>query len=229
MAVFDKNIRILMLKGEKGEIGDAGDYSTLANKPKINNVTLNGTQSAADLGLVAASEIEGINDDIGELQTLDTTDKGSLVNAINEVNGKTISIEHGGTGGTTTTAARTNLEVFTKTVLFSGAATTDAITLSDSISNYYAIEIFYVNNDYIDASTRFVVTKPSMQVTLVSMTPYEAQDLHTPALSIKSTIVTASGQSITPGYAANTDIRSGGTSNTNTNSNAIYRVLGYGY
>ena len=86
MAVFDKNIRIVMLKGEKGEIGDAGDYSTLQNKPKINNVTLNGTQSAADLGLVAVSEIDSINQDIGELQTLDTTDKSSLVNAVNEVN-----------------------------------------------------------------------------------------------------------------------------------------------
>lgn len=98
MAVFDKNIRILMLKGEKGEIGDAGDYSTLQNKPKINNVTLSGSKSASDLGLVDSEEIDSINADIGTLENLSTTTKTSLVNAINEVNGKTTPVTQGGTG-----------------------------------------------------------------------------------------------------------------------------------
>lgn len=133
MAVFDKNIRILMLKGEKGDAGDAGDYSTLANKPKINNVELNGTKSASDLGLVESGELDGINDDIGELQTLTTTDKGSLVNAINEVNGKVgVMVSHilydseQGTNGNIDFTSRLN-------------------ELNHSLSDFKYLEFYYSN------------------------------------------------------------------------------------
>lgn len=37
--------------------GGTGDYNDLTNKPKINNVTLSGNKSAADLGLVKPSDI----------------------------------------------------------------------------------------------------------------------------------------------------------------------------
>lgn len=37
--------------------GGTGDYNDLTNKPKINNVTLSGNKTAADLGLVKPSDI----------------------------------------------------------------------------------------------------------------------------------------------------------------------------
>lgn len=53
-----KRVKIIMLKGEKGDTGDAGDYSGLSNKPKINDVEINGNMTASDLGLVSETEFE---------------------------------------------------------------------------------------------------------------------------------------------------------------------------
>ena len=82
------NIKILMLKGEKGDMGATGDYSGILNKPQINGVTLDGNKSASDLGLATAADqqnlidtvsslndtVSGINDDItainGDISTL---------------------------------------------------------------------------------------------------------------------------------------------------------------
>ena len=53
-------LKIMLLKGEKGDKGDAGtsgDYSGLTNKPKINNVTLDGNKTGTDLGLPTIAEI----------------------------------------------------------------------------------------------------------------------------------------------------------------------------
>lgn len=43
--------------------GGTGDYSDLTNKPKINNVTLSGNKTAADLGLVKPSDITASKSD----------------------------------------------------------------------------------------------------------------------------------------------------------------------
>lgn len=53
-------LRIMLLKGEKGDKGDAGvsgDYSGLSNKPKINNVTVDGNMSGTDLGLPTIAQM----------------------------------------------------------------------------------------------------------------------------------------------------------------------------
>lgn len=107
MALIDKNIQILMLKGEKGDPGVTGDYSGIANKPKINSVELSGNKSPSDLGLASETDLASIqtnfntiNNNIGILTDLNTTDQTSVVNAINEVNSKVIPVTQGGTGST---------------------------------------------------------------------------------------------------------------------------------
>lgn len=50
-------VKVLMLKGEKGDRGASGDYDTLENKPSINSVQLNGNKTAHDLGLATPSDI----------------------------------------------------------------------------------------------------------------------------------------------------------------------------
>ena len=50
-------VKVLMLKGEKGDRGASGDYDTLENKPSINSVQLNGNKTAYDLGLATPSDI----------------------------------------------------------------------------------------------------------------------------------------------------------------------------
>lgn len=100
MAVLDKEIEILMLKGEKGDAGDAGNYSTLSNKPSINSVELSGNKTPSDLGLAALSDLNGIGaqlntnttnianltNNVGNLADLTTTVKTNIVSAINETN-----------------------------------------------------------------------------------------------------------------------------------------------
>lgn len=49
--------KIVMVKGDKGDVGASGDYSTLLNKPSINSITLNGNKTASDLGLATTSDI----------------------------------------------------------------------------------------------------------------------------------------------------------------------------
>lgn len=51
-------VKIVMLKGEKGDAGTSGDYTELDNKPQINGVTVAGNVSADDLGLASATELD---------------------------------------------------------------------------------------------------------------------------------------------------------------------------
>ena len=55
-------VKVVMLKGEKGDTGATGDYSGILNKPQINSVELDGNKSASDLGLATASEQQNILD-----------------------------------------------------------------------------------------------------------------------------------------------------------------------
>lgn len=184
MAVFDKNIRILMLKGEKGDEGDAGNYSTLDNKPQINNITLSGSKSAEDLGLVAAGELDGISDDIGELQTLNTTDKESLVNAINEVNGKTIPVEQGGTGATTAAQARTNLGIQEAYILYDSQNgtngnidfSTQLNAIGHSLGDFKYLDFYYSNEDEDIEGQNKVAQDDGMCMSRVYKWEYPAED-----------------------------------------------------
>ena len=50
-------VKVIMLKGEKGDAGSSGDYAGLTNKPSINGVTLNGNKTAEDLNLAESSQV----------------------------------------------------------------------------------------------------------------------------------------------------------------------------
>lgn len=79
---------------EEGGGGGGGstDYADLSNKPKINNVELSGNKSSSDLGLASEADLNTLSDNVGNLSELTTTEKTSLVGAINEIAG-------GGGGG----------------------------------------------------------------------------------------------------------------------------------
>lgn len=72
--------------------GGSTDYADLTNKPKINNVELSGNKSPSDLGLASKTDLNTLSDNVGDLSELTTTEKTSLVGAINEIAG-------GGGGG----------------------------------------------------------------------------------------------------------------------------------
>lgn len=233
MAVFDKNIRILMLKGEKGEIGDAGDYSTLQNKPKINNVELNGNKSTSDLGLVESGELDSINADIGTLENLSTTTKTSLVNAINEVNGKTIPISQGGTGQTTAAEARAALGLYSERKEWTYGLNSGVVTLTNAnLNNFDELEIFYfVSGDNADECTT-IKPKDGVIFTLDNLYPYTSGG--NPAVSLKSTKYrgsnSGSNATLTPSDSRNVNFSSGSvTVDMVDNPYQVYKVVGYKY
>lgn len=83
--ILDLNNRLT--KVEKGNVAQ-NSYTSLKNKPKINNITLTGNKSLADIGAAAAADLTALEGDVGDKTQLNTTDKSSTVAAINEVNGK---------------------------------------------------------------------------------------------------------------------------------------------
>lgn len=80
--ILDLNNRLT--KVEKENVAQ-NSYTSLKNKPKINNVTLTGNKSLADIGAAAVQDITDINTAIGNMSDLDTT-ATDLVGGINEVN-----------------------------------------------------------------------------------------------------------------------------------------------
>lgn len=78
-------------EGGGGGGGGSTDYADLTNKPKINNIELSGNKSLGDLGIASNGDLSALSSrvtqaesNIGDLSDLTTTDKTSLVNAINE-------------------------------------------------------------------------------------------------------------------------------------------------
>lgn len=57
-----KKVKILPLKGEKGDAGISGDYSGLTNKPSINGVTVNGNMTTSQIGVASQASIDALAD-----------------------------------------------------------------------------------------------------------------------------------------------------------------------
>ena len=117
--------------------------------------------------------IYDVSTSIGDLNNLNTTEKSDIIGAINEVNSKTIPISQGGTGATTVSGAKTNLGFSTSTSLYTNSSGTfSTITLSDSISNYDAIGIYYFWESSSSNGTNYIQVLPSFNnLTLNWITP----------------------------------------------------------
>lgn len=69
--------KVFNLNGGGGG-GGTSDYSDLTNKPKINNVTLSGNKTSADLGIQSATSIVTLTTDSTELATNTIYNGGEL-------------------------------------------------------------------------------------------------------------------------------------------------------
>lgn len=101
--------------GGGGGGGGSTDYADLTNKPKINNVELSGNKTLDDLGIASETDLNTLSENVGDLSELTTTDKTSLVNAINE------AVASGGGGGSSGGV---------KYQRFTNKATTGSVTIS---------------------------------------------------------------------------------------------------
>ena len=72
-----------------------------------------------------------------------------------DINAGTLPASRGGTGGTSYTEARTNLEVMKQTVLYqNNSGTQSTITLSDDLNNFLYVEIFFRDNNNVFGSMK---------------------------------------------------------------------------
>lgn len=108
-----------------------------------------------------------------------------------------MQLEHGGTGGATATAARTNLEVMKGTILYDNASgTTGTITLSDDISNYEYLEIY----DFVQYSetSKIAATSTRYQIgtswTACVGATYASS---APGIAVRTALIHPSGTTIT--------------------------------
>lgn len=159
--------KILMLKGEKGDPGGStwGNIDgTLSDQTDL-KTALDAKAATSELGAAAFSNSYNDLDDRPALKTVATT--GSYNDLSNKPNLATVAlsgayndlsekptqlsdfagnlpVSRGGTGSTTASGARENLNVYRPYVLYQGptsVSTGGSVTLSDSIDNYKKIGI----------------------------------------------------------------------------------------
>lgn len=134
--IFDGENKLLKVRGLKIFVSNSNDFSQAAESISESNVL--------------TSLINDVNENseaIGDLVNLNTIEKNTVVDAINEVSSKTIPISQGGTGGITATDARTNLNIMKSTILYNNIeGTNGTIILRENSSNFAYIDVFFKAN-----------------------------------------------------------------------------------
>lgn len=131
--IFGNTNVILKIKGMRIFVSESKDFSEAVE-----------SVSESDVITKLINDTQKNSDNLGDLNDLTTTEKSSVVEAINEIGSKTVPVSQGGTGATSKIAARTNLEVMKKYTLYSNSSGTySTITLNDSVENYDTICVYY--------------------------------------------------------------------------------------
>lgn len=140
--IFEGDTVLLKVSGLKIMVVSVLDFSEAVESTSEYNTLLKSIEQAQDFA-----------NKTGDTKNLSTNDKSSIIAAINEVNAKTIPVSQGGTGGTTATAARTNLEVMKAYVLYDNDEGNEGtVTLNQSADGFNFIDIilwdFYLTRIY---------------------------------------------------------------------------------
>lgn len=138
-----------------------------------------------------------------------------------------VSIENGGTGATTATEARTNLDVWKEYSLYSNSSgTIGTITLSDTYTNYKKILVYYADNGVYNTATLY----PDTGSKLALSTAYLNTDGN--GWFLHSTLVSFSGKSVSfsrNGLAYHNDNKSITVTLSGEAGIYVYKVVGYKY
>lgn len=109
---------------------------------------VNHTHTLEELGASAVDHTH-TPAEIGAAATSHTHGAGDITSG-------TLPIARGGTGGTTATKARTNLEVWKEYSLYNNSSgTTGTITLSDTYTNYKKILVYFNDNGVYNTATLY--------------------------------------------------------------------------
>jgi len=166
------------------------------NKPSTNSPVNANNMNKIEQGIYDSSL--GV-EKIGDITLLDTTDKTSVVNAINELVNK-----------------------FTPVVLYNDTTgTTGNITdLSDNVSNYSYLEIFYKMTNTIQ-STKISGNRASLIVHVTDTTSHETY-IQFKEVSFSGTTMTVNSSQEWENNWGSTGITAG-----NTNNIKVIKILGY--
>ena len=162
--------------------------------------TTNGLMSSTDkakLNGIASGANVNVQSDWNQTDT--STDdfiknKPTIPTQLSDLSG-TLAISKGGTGATTASGARTNLGFATSTSLYTNLnGTFSTITLSDSISNYDAIGIYYFWESSSSNGTNYIQVLPSFNNLTLNWTTPPADGN---GIQLASYQITISGNTIT--------------------------------
>lgn len=151
-----------------------------------------------------------------------------------------VSIANGGTGGTTATLARTNLDVMTGVQLYYNASGYHgSIPLSDTIANYSKIEIFFLFNEPNVRDSNALWTNGASSMIASLTVGYSLKESSEPRIRFFNSVVTLSANTLTFGNESYCTLRpknttsSSGTVTVGDNSSygtlVIYKIVGYKY
>lgn len=215
--IFDENNVLLKVSGLKIFVSESEDFSKAIESISESNVLTS-----------VINETKGLSKNIGELDHLNTSEKNTVIGAINEVNSKTIPISQGGTGGVTATDARINLNIMEATTLYDNSnGTNGTITTSENLSKFSYLDIFFRANGSHFASQR-IYEPNGKSLHLFSCTAYSP----TSTVMAFTSIITFSGTSVT-WNSDNDSFFAVNTSNKCTFEFSrglyIYKIVGYSY
>lgn len=155
-----------------------------------------------------AEALGALAEGVGALSDLDTADKSSIVNAINEL----AAGGGGGGGGSTITVVAADAELYGGTVTVTDGSASVSGTLSDSgtvtmhVPMTGTLQVSVTNGDYVGAATLSAPYYGSYSVTV------EAADIYT--LNISTSEATLYGQTVT--VTNGTDVKTGTLSDSGT-------------
>lgn len=174
--------------------------SSKVNTSDLATETTNGLMSSDDkVKLNGITSGANVNVQSDWNQTDTSTDdfiknKPTIPTQLSDLSG-TLSISQGGTGATTASGARTNLGFSTSTSLYTNlSGTFSTITLSDSISNYDAIGVYYFWFDSSTSTSNYIQFLPSYgKLSLARIEPPSNGD----GITVAGYAITASTNTIT--------------------------------
>lgn len=163
---------------------------------------------------------------VTEFQATDLVTRSNVNEKIQQINALfPVSVANGGTGGTTASAARTNLEVMKAYTLYENSSGTQStITLSDSSANYEYIEIYFRDNSSCCEFSK-VYNPNGVAITLSTIKVSSNYD----RVWIKPSVISISENTITFTIEAcrATLMKSNEITITNTSNIWICKIVGY--
>lgn len=224
--IIDTNNSLLRVNGLQLIVASEKDFSEAIESTSEFTVltqTLNQVKETEDQLENFTNETGVLSSRIGSLDSLTTTQKTSLVDAVNELNSKVIPISQGGTGASTLEEAKTALGIKEPVVLYSNSmGITGTVTISEVSSNFNYLEIFYRSNS--ENFSSFRIPNPLSKKASLSISELTDNALKESFLHIVINYVTISVNNSGNITASSTSPE---LSFSNSDSIRICEVLGY--